>query len=45
LEHLALLASETLHVNPSVKPMPQAMLDKHFLRKHGPQAYYGQKSS
>lgn len=25
-------------------PMPQALLDKHFLRKHGPGAYYGQKS-
>lgn len=25
------------------EPMAQALLDKHFLRKHGPQAYYGQK--
>ena len=45
LEHLARLASETLHVRPSVKPMPRALLDKHFLRKHGHHAYYGQKPS
>jgi len=43
LEHLARLASETLRVKPSAKPMPRALLDKHFLRKHGPDAYYGQK--
>jgi len=24
--------------------MPHPMLDKHFLRKHGPKAYYGQKT-
>ena len=27
------------------KPMPSALLDKHFLRKHGPKAYYGQKKN
>jgi len=43
LEFVARLASETLRLNPKVKPMPDALLDKHFLRKHGPQAYYGQK--
>ena len=42
LEHLARLASETLRAGPNVKPMQQALLDKHFLRKHGPKAYYGQ---
>jgi len=45
LEHLARLASETLCVKSSVKPMPRALLDKHFLRKHGHDAYYGQKAS
>mgnify|MGYP000318422705 CR=1 FL=1 len=35
-------AAETLKVFPSAKPMQQALLDKHFLRKHGPGAYYGQ---
>lgn len=43
LEFVARLASETLRLNPSSRPMPGALLDKHFLRKHGPGAYYGQK--
>src|SRR5436190_2621818 len=42
LEHLVRLAGETLRVLPSAKPMQQVLLDKHFFRKHGPQAYYGQ---
>ena len=42
LEFLARLASETLRLNPTLKPMQPALLDKHFLRKHGPNAYYGQ---
>jgi L-ribulose-5-phosphate 4-epimerase len=44
LEYLARLASETLRIAPRTPPMPRALLDKHFLRKHGPSAYYGQKS-
>ena len=44
LEHLARLASETLRANPNTEPMQQALLDKHFLRKHGPTAYYGQET-
>ncbi|HUU22935.1 MAG TPA: L-ribulose-5-phosphate 4-epimerase AraD [Phycisphaerae bacterium] len=43
LEHLARLATETLRVDPYPKPVSQSLLDKHFLRKHGPGAYYGQK--
>lgn len=43
LEFIARLASETLRINPRTKPMQSALLDKHFLRKHGPKAYYGQK--
>ncbi len=42
LEHLVRLAIETLRLFPSTKPMQQVLLDKHFLRKHGPGAYYGQ---
>lgn len=42
LEFVARLASETLRVNPAIEPIPAALLDKHFLRKHGPGAYYGQ---
>jgi L-ribulose-5-phosphate 4-epimerase len=44
LEHLARLASETLRIKSSIKPMTNGLLDKHFLRKHGPRAYYGQKT-
>ena len=43
LEYVARLASETLKVNPDVTFLQSALLDKHFFRKHGPGAYYGQK--
>ncbi len=43
LEFVARLAGETLRLNPKTKPMQAVLLDKHFLRKHGPKAYYGQK--
>jgi L-ribulose-5-phosphate 4-epimerase len=43
LEHIARLASETLSIGPRTKSMPRALLDKHFFRKHGADAYYGQK--
>ncbi|HTQ49302.1 MAG TPA: L-ribulose-5-phosphate 4-epimerase [Candidatus Acidoferrales bacterium] len=43
LEFVARLAGETLRVNPKTKPMEPALLSKHFLRKHGTNAYYGQK--
>jgi len=43
LEYVARLASETLVANPSAGPMQSELLDKHFLRKHGPGAYYGQR--
>jgi L-ribulose-5-phosphate 4-epimerase len=42
LEFVARLAAETLRLNPRTRPMAGALLDKHFLRKHGPGAYYGQ---
>jgi L-ribulose-5-phosphate 4-epimerase len=42
LEFVARLASETLRINPKTQPMQTALLNKHFLRKHGPAAYYGQ---
>jgi L-ribulose-5-phosphate 4-epimerase len=44
LEQVARMASETLHVNPRVKPMQSVLLEKHYSRKHGPGAYYGQRS-
>jgi L-ribulose-5-phosphate 4-epimerase len=43
LEFAARMASETLRINPRTKPMTRDLLDKHFLRKHGPDASYGQK--
>jgi L-ribulose-5-phosphate 4-epimerase len=43
LEFVARLASETLRINPQTEPMQSVLLDKHFLRKHGAKAYYGQK--
>ena len=43
LEFIARLNSETLRINPKIKPMQAALLDKHYLRKHGKNAYYGQK--
>jgi L-ribulose-5-phosphate 4-epimerase len=45
LEFVARLASETLRINPRVKAMQPELLAKHFLRKHGPSAYYGQRSA
>jgi L-ribulose-5-phosphate 4-epimerase len=44
LEFVAQLAAESLRINPKLQPMQSVLLDKHFLRKHGPGAYYGQKS-
>lgn len=43
LEFIAQLASKTLKINPRLRPMQPVLLDKHFLRKHGPGAYYGQQ--
>lgn len=45
LEHLVRLAGETLRLFPSTKSMQQVLLDKHFFRKHGPAAYYGQTAA
>jgi len=42
LEEVARMATLTETINPSVKPAPDALRDKHFYRKHGPGAYYGQ---
>jgi len=44
LEYVAKLASETLRINPETTPIQSVLLDKHFLRKHGAKAYYGQKT-
>jgi L-ribulose-5-phosphate 4-epimerase len=44
LENVVQMVVNTMKVFPSVKPMQQVLMDKHFFRKHGPGAYYGQKS-
>ena len=43
LEELAFMAWHNKMMNPSIPPMQQELLDKHYLRKHGANAYYGQK--
>ncbi len=42
LEEVARMASGALGVNPNQEAVAQALLDKHYLRKHGDNAYYGQ---
>jgi L-ribulose-5-phosphate 4-epimerase len=43
LEEIAMMDFHTQLLTGNRKPMPQVLLDKHFMRKHGPNAYYGQK--
>ncbi|MCZ8515621.1 L-ribulose-5-phosphate 4-epimerase [Paenibacillus filicis] len=42
LEEVAKMAYCTFYLNPAAPPMDQTLLDRHFLRKHGAGAYYGQ---
>ena len=42
-EECAKMAFRTEVLRPDVRPAPQVLLDKHYLRKHGANAYYGQK--
>ena len=42
LEEVAKMAVHTEAINPDVKPAPQVLQDKHYYRKHGANAYYGQ---
>ena len=43
LEEVAKMGIYTRQVKPDAAPAPQHILDKHYMRKHGPNAYYGQK--
>lgn len=45
LEEIAKMALFATLLNPPIEPIPQPLLDKHFLRKHGSDAYYGQQDS
>ncbi len=42
LEYVARMACHTLSINPESRPLAHELHDKHFLRKHGRNAYYGQ---
>jgi L-ribulose-5-phosphate 4-epimerase len=43
LEEVAFMAYTAITINGALGPMQQTLLDKHYLRKHGANAYYGQK--
>ncbi len=43
MEEVAFMDYHALTLNPVHRDMQQALLDKHYLRKHGANAYYGQK--
>ncbi|WP_117168274.1 L-ribulose-5-phosphate 4-epimerase [Paraliobacillus sediminis] len=42
LEEVAKMALRTYQINPNTPNMQQVLLDRHYLRKHGKDAYYGQ---
>jgi L-ribulose-5-phosphate 4-epimerase len=42
VEECAKMAMWTLSLDPSTPPLRRTLLDKHYKRKHGPGAYYGQ---
>ncbi len=42
LEEIAFMNWHAFMLNPEIGPMPPELLDKHYLRKHGDKAYYGQ---
>lgn len=42
LEEVAKMAAFTEQINKEAKPAPTTIMDKHYLRKHGSNAYYGQ---
>jgi L-ribulose-5-phosphate 4-epimerase len=42
LERVAEMAFASLQLNPELKALPKHIINKHYMRKHGPNAYYGQ---
>ena len=42
VEEIAAMAWMTVTINPALRPIGEALRDKHHFRKHGPKAYYGQ---
>ncbi len=45
LERIAQMALGTFQLRPDIEALPSYIQDKHYQRKHGPRAYYGQKKS
>ncbi len=45
LEVVARMAKQTESINPRVESTPQHLMDKHYYRKHGENAYYGQQTT
>ena len=43
LEEVAKMAARAEMLNPNIQPAPQELQDKHYFRKHGANAYYGQE--
>ncbi|NLK87735.1 MAG: L-ribulose-5-phosphate 4-epimerase [Clostridiaceae bacterium] len=43
LETVAMMAFNSLSLSPGLNPISRALQDRHFFRKHGVDAYYGQK--
>jgi L-ribulose-5-phosphate 4-epimerase len=43
VEEIATMALQTLTANPKARPISKVLHEKHFFRKHGSSAYYGQK--
>lgn len=44
LEEVAKMAARTELINPKAAPAPSELQDKHYMRKHGANAYYGQST-
>ena len=44
LEEVMKMAARTEMINPKVQEAPQELKDKHYYRKHGANAYYGQNN-
>lgn len=42
MEECAAMAMQTVLISPEIRPLEQELLDKHYFRKHGTKAYYGQ---
>jgi L-ribulose-5-phosphate 4-epimerase len=45
LEEIAKMAFNTILINPDIKSLKKTLIEKHFFRKHGEDAYYGQIKS